>query len=118
MAATIFQNTIDPAGHGINEKMSVAERCEALTTALDVRSEISKVAKEEELRYKKLTEGDDLEDHLKTLNQLRKEANDAGCEITEQAMISIILMSLPMMNCWGPATMMYQNTTSAAELGQ
>jgi hypothetical protein len=88
-----------------------------LVSLLEQKSEISKAAKEEELWNKKFFKGGDFKEHLKALNCMHKEANDAGCNISKGTIVSIIIMFLPMLSCWAPATMMYQSIPNSTELG-
>jgi hypothetical protein len=49
---------------------------------------------------------------------MHQEANNAGCKISEDAMVSIIIMSLSMTTCWAPAAMMYSSILNSIELSQ
>jgi hypothetical protein len=79
LVATIFQNIIDPSGHGLTKLMTAAEMYKALTNLLDQKSEMSKAAKEHKLRSRKFQEGGDFEEHIKALMRMHTEANAAGC---------------------------------------
>ncbi|KAG6838548.1 hypothetical protein C0991_010759 [Blastosporella zonata] len=63
----LIYNTKNPIGLGVNMTGTAADAWKALSDKYDCASEIAAVAAENHLRAKKLSEGGDFQDHIKTL---------------------------------------------------
>jgi hypothetical protein len=116
VGAVVYNNTKDPIGEGLPSSMTGRDMFHLLSTMYKMSSELMKGMKEEELCKVKFEISADLLVHLKTLSQLRAEANATGCGITDTDMVAITIQSLPKDPQWSMVAFTHQCKTNYVHL--
>ncbi|KAJ8090689.1 hypothetical protein PM082_018251 [Marasmius tenuissimus] len=95
VSSIIYQNVENPSAHGLKPTMGAVVMSSKLKAKFERTSKMMQMAARKKLEAEKLEDGGNLEDHLDTLTALRQNADDVGCEVSDEDMISITLNSLP-----------------------
>ncbi len=83
-AALIVQNICNPIGCGVDKSDSAEDIWTALIAGYNTSTEVGKITAENNLRAERFRDGDDFVTFLKTMCQLRMEANHAGAGIVDK----------------------------------
>ncbi|KAF5375458.1 hypothetical protein D9757_009965 [Collybiopsis confluens] len=100
LAGIVFQNIKDPRSIGVTQDMTSNVMWNALTGEYENSSAAAQTLATERIQQCKYTAGTAFEDYFKSLEALRKSANDVGCNITDDNLRSRFLTSLPQDYLW------------------
>ncbi|KAF5346552.1 hypothetical protein D9757_014186 [Collybiopsis confluens] len=100
LAGIVFQNIKDPRSIGVTQDMTSNVMWTALTGEYENSSAAAQTLATERIQQCKYTAGTAFEDYFKSLEALRKSANDVGCNITDDDLRSRFLTSLPRDYLW------------------
>ncbi|KAF5387206.1 hypothetical protein D9757_006882 [Collybiopsis confluens] len=100
LAGIVFQNIKDPRSIGVTQDMTSNVMWIALTDEYENSSAAAQTLATERIQQCKYTTGTAFEDYFKSLEALRKSANDVGCNISNDNLRSCFLTSLPRDYLW------------------
>ncbi|KAF5390760.1 hypothetical protein D9757_004410 [Collybiopsis confluens] len=100
LAGIVFQNIKDPRSIGVTQDMTLNVMWIALTDEYENSSAAAQTLATERIQQCKYTTGTAFEDYFKSLEALRKSANDVGCNISNDDLRSRFLTSLPRDYLW------------------
>ncbi|KAF5336753.1 hypothetical protein D9757_015372 [Collybiopsis confluens] len=100
LAGIVFQNIKDPRSIGVTQDMTSNVMWIALTDEYKNSLAAAQTLATERIQQCKYTTGTAFEDYFKSLEALRKSANDVGCNISNDDLRSRFLTSLPRDYLW------------------